>query len=706
MKNIQCILCILFLFIGCSKKTGTVDNTSHQVEIYGSFKELPLKEIKPKGWIRNFLELQRDGLTGHLDHGGYPFNTVMWADERIDTILTSSLWWPYEQTGSWIDALIRVGYYLNDSSLLKKGWQQINYLLEHPDSSGYLGPSFMKAGKQNDWLAHVYIFHALMAEFSVTGNKTIPEALTKHYLQNKDYVFDSPLEAVNIEIILWLYNHTGNKELLSYAKEIYQQFNDSCKNIGYTAKGLMSGKPVNAHGRTYNEAARLGAILYYYTADSTYLMPSVEAYKKIDQYYMMVDGICVSSEHMHTPVKSLNTHETCDIAMLNWSVGYLLMATGNPEYADKIEKASFNAAPGCVTKDFKALQYFSGPNQVIATQNSNHNKFYRGDESMSFGPNPWTECCAANVNRMIPNYIARMWMKTKDNGIVSSIYGPSEVETNIGGNKIIIKEITNYPFSDTIRFEFELEENMEFPFLFRIPSWCNKPELIINGKKDIQTTLLHEKYIRVERTFKTGDHIILVLPQELRVSRWENNGIAIERGPLVYSLPVKGNWQPIKTYRKKWSGNKRVNTTRTISSEEFPAYNVYPTTKWNYGLKINEKTLEKVKVLKQPVANNPWVLESVPVILKVPAKEILDWNITRTNEIIRETHLPILENGKIVNWTYDANHEIKGDFLLTPELPLLKKPKNNVSKHVDTLSLVPYGCTNLRITIFPDLSGM
>lgn len=35
--------------------------------------------IKPLGWLKQFLEKQLDGLTGHIEEAGFPFDTVWWG---------------------------------------------------------------------------------------------------------------------------------------------------------------------------------------------------------------------------------------------------------------------------------------------------------------------------------------------------------------------------------------------------------------------------------------------------------------------------------------------------------------------------------------------------------------------------------------------------------------------------------------------------
>ena len=138
---------------------------------------------------------------------------------------------------------------------------------------------------------------------------------------------------------------------------------------------------------TFNETAKLAAVLYLYTGKSEYLSAVEHAYKKVDRWYMLLDGVHSSTEGMRG-IDPLQSHETCDIADYTWALGYLLMATGKSEYADDIERACLNAAPGAVTKDFKALQYFSCPNQVVADRTSNHNEFSHGSAWMSYRPNP------------------------------------------------------------------------------------------------------------------------------------------------------------------------------------------------------------------------------------------------------------------------------------------------------------------------------
>jgi uncharacterized protein len=652
------------------------------------YSEMGLKEIAPKGWIKQYLEKQKNGLTGHMENAGAPFNGKCWTDFSGKEYYNN--WGPYEQTGYWIDGALRCGYLLDDKELTEKAKRNIDYVMSHPDKDGYLGPQSLKDPKLMGLWPHVVFFRAVMAEYRTTGNREILDKLIRHY-KTREINIRSLREVCNLEILLFIYEETGDIEMLEIAREKYAEFErlyykeslvkeeDLCY-YDVTEKNLFSKKKSKMHGVSYNEVGKIPGILYMYTGDKELLKISKQFYKKIDMQHMLVNGVCSSSEMLNT-TNSLDTCETCDTADYTWSLGYLLMADGDAKYADKIEKAIFNAAPGAVTEDFKALQYFSGPNQVICDYQSNHNKFFRGNSSMSYSPNPFTECCPGEVNRIMPNFASRMWMKKYD-GIAAVFYGPSELTTTINGEEIKIKEITSYPFTEEINFEFSLRKDTKFSFDLRIPGWCTSPELFVNKKRINDKKIKNGKFYTLNRKYTNGDKITLKLPMELKTSKWPKNGIALERGPIVYSLGIIPDMQVDKINHQ----NK--------STEEFPAWNMYPISNWNYALDIdNENFKNKIKIIfEKIISENPWSLENAPIKIKAPARKVDGWKLEK--KLIAGRKPYYFDDEAVVK-------DYKENLILTPELPnadIINASKNN---SIETITLVPYGCTNLRITIFP-----
>ncbi|MBV6645456.1 MAG: glycoside hydrolase family 127 protein [Cyclobacteriaceae bacterium] len=679
---------LLCLLTNCEVKT---ERSLEVPSYFGKFREVPPDEIQPTGWLRTYLEIQKDGLTGNLEHAGYPFNQAGWGKEVKDT----STWWPYEQTGYWIDGMITAGYLLDDSTLIQKAQDRIYPVLAQATKDDpFIGPEYLrKSGKKYRWVHAVY-FRALMKEYLAAKNPTILEKMVAFHLDQPIERYLEVRDHINIENMLWLYGQQRDSALLAKAIDIYDQLNYQGKmsHRPVKAENFLSDGTIYEHGVTYNEVAKLGAILYLYTGQEEYLAPSVAAYEKLQKLYMMIDGVNVSSEHLHTPVDALHTHETCDIADMTWSLGYLLMASGNPTYADQIERAIYNAGPGAATSDFKALQYFSGPNQVLATMTSNHNQFFKGNESMAFGPNPFTECCPGNVTRITPNFAARLWMRDDKNGIVAAMYAPSTWTGTIKNQKVVITQSTEYPFRESIIFTFQLDKSLDFPFTFRIPSWCKAPSAMLNGNP-ISIKLTPGSYQTLHRRFAPGDQIEIQLPPQTSfVSSY--GGIALTRGPLVYALPIK---------TKKTIVQPDVKKPR--STTEFPAYNTYPDSEWRYALQNLDVIQEEVIIEENLWTGNPWSLENAPLSIKVPARIISGWNTVKTNKVLYEQNVPVQENGFTV-WKPKSDFVRVGEFEFTPKLPDLTNPKYNISTKVDTVTLVPYGCTDLRLTIFPEIGSL
>lgn len=644
---------------------------------YGKLCEMPITSIKPGGWLRKWLENQRNGLTGHLDEAGYPFNTDSWSSTKDEGQYRNS-WWPYEQNGYWVDGMLRCGYQLEDDFLIKKAKRHIDFVIQHQDEEGYLGPQYLKlTGKKPRRWAHAVFFRTLMAYYSATGDKTILDALQRHYFSG--YPHSDHRDICNVEIILWLYGQTGEIRLLEYAEESYREFNEQHDHLDASMKGMLSDRPIKEHGVTFNEMAKLGAILYMHTGKEEYLKATARAYEKIDSHHMLIDGVNSSSEHVRGK-DPLDSHETCDITDYSWSVGYLLMATGDPRYADKIERACFNAAPGAIADDFRALQYLSSPNQVVAANNSNHNLFYRGNAMLTYRPNPNTACCPGSVNRIMPNYVSRMWMMDGNGSLTATLYGPCSVTARVGdkAQEVTIVEETDYPFSDRIEFSIRTLKPVNFQLALRIPAWCANASLLINGKP-FEGAVLPGTFATVQREFCHNDRITLVLPMRIACSRWAYEGIGLERGPLVYALGILEE--------------RRLDEKEEKQSKGMPAWEIFPASPWNYALDLDPDHPEKeIQVVYRQMSPDPWTSMNAPVELKVPARKVRDWKLLKCRKVEQEV--------------YGASgdmeiREEKGRFVFTPQLPDPGTLPERLAKKRELVTLVPYGCTNLRITIFP-----
>ncbi|MFT3823365.1 MAG: glycoside hydrolase family 127 protein [Chitinophagaceae bacterium] len=618
---------------------------------FSHFDEAPITTVTAKGWLGEFLNRQRTGLTGHPEVLSYPYDGPLWAGtiERVGE--HGDNWWRYEQTAYYSDGLLRLGYLLNDTAFIQKARAGINYTLAHRQANNRLGSDQFST----QWPMAVY-FRVLQAEYLATGDKRIVDALQAHYLTfTPEQLGKEPgklkRSIMTLEGILWTYGVTKDEKLLKLAEDAW-----TLGDFALNQAKCLSADTIVMHGVTYMEMAKLPAILYSYTGKPEYLAAAVNAFAKLDRDHMLPDGVPSSNEFLagRDPFKS---HETCDITDYSWSAGYLLMATGDARYADRIEKAIFNAGPGAVSKDFRNLQYFSSVNQVIATGNSNTNKLAYGSTWMAYWPCHETECCAGNVHRMMPNYITRMWLRNKEGGPVAALYGPSVERLQLGNQNVTITETTDYPFSESISFTFDMASPATFPFTFRIPAWCTNAAVTINGKV-YAATGKPGSFTTITRQFRKGDKIVLQLPMTARLIPWNKQALTVERGPLLYAYAVPEKVTIDTATYANLAGKKS-------HDPGFPALSLTPAGSWNYTLAATDSLA--LHVIKKATKGYPLDPGNAPVVIEVPARKLAGWQLVENR--------------------------------FTPPLPT--PGQYEASAVTEKIILVPYGTTRLRVAAFP-----
>lgn len=661
------------------------------------YQEIPLSNVRAQGWVRNYLQTQANGMTGCLDRLGEPFSGTYWGESDPGAVAETSrflgglnskndAWVPYEQTGYWIDGMVRVGHLIDDGKLLEKVKPMIDNPIRFADEDGYIGPAFLKDGMV--W-AHSVYFRSLMAQYAATGDRKILEAMKKHFLRvplkdvyrkRDDWRGITVRDVCDVEAALWIYGETGDKRFLNMAEDTYREFNrlfehdrgtaPHCKTRALTIKGMLSDdKADNNHGVTYCEICKLAAILHMYTGNPVYRNAAVKAFEKVYRDNMIVDGVISSSEYLNGNAHSRAVHETCDVADFTWAVGYLFMITGDAKYGDWVEDAVFNGGLGSVDDEFLSNQYFSCPNQVIADDHSNHADFYKGEAWMSFAPAEIMGCCTGNVNRFMPNYVIRSWMKRNEE-LCAFLYAPTVIRAEINGVSVEVRETTNYPFENTVEFLLIPDKEVKFTLSGRIPGWArdcrvqlnetNLPVVPVNG------------FFSITRDFRPGDVVRVCFEDEIRYIP-NAGGVSIKKGALLYALPVKEN--VVMCEEKRGAGDP-----------VFPHYALYPAGKWNYGLDMEETPRF---IPSDSVGETPWKHTANKSIIVVKGYELPEWKIEETNLVRRKLHPR--KRGKV----------IKEHCVFTPALP----SRITGVKQGQELKLVPYCTTRLRIAIFPIVKG-
>ncbi len=638
---------------------------------WGVFRELPVGQVEPRGWLTELLGRQRDGIGRNHAASGLPFNSDLWVGENMMQIWPASMrkWPAYEQSAYLIDGVYRCGLLVNDDVLTGLAVSNINYVLDHPQRSGRLGPAGIgplsadliglteiQGGLPDTEWPLAVLTRAIMVYYDQTRAPRVLDALTRHYHSLPENFGVAPRDVNNIEGLCWLYGKTGDETLLRLAERTWSNAaRGPNAQAQWTLEHLRSAGELKGHGVTVCEQSKLPALLFLATGRKEYLEASQGAFRSLERDHELVDGVVSSDEALHGK-EAAGRHETCDIVDYTWGMGYMLQADGRPAWADKIERAVLNAGLGAISKDFRSHQYFSSPNQVIATDTSLAGAAHTGPGPFcqTYRPGFIPACCTGNLQRLFPNYVARMWMAGRGGGLAAMLYGPCVLRTAAGRERVpvTIRQETDYPFGGSVRLEVESAKPVEFLLSLRIPAWAQGASVSVNGKV-LDERPVPGTFFRLERRFSSGDTVTLDLPMPVRMEEPVAGGAALLRGPLVFSLNIRAD--------------RAAFPNRSGPHPDFPNWELRPAGPWNYALELpRPEGVKRVKVEAGAPDRFPWTPADSPVVLRVPARRVPYWTLTA-------------DGG-------------------TPDLPASPV---EVEPETEWIAMIPLGATQLRQTIFP-----
>jgi hypothetical protein len=234
---------------------------------------------------------------------------------------------------------------------------------------------------------------------------------------------------------------------------------------------------------------------------------------------------------------------------------------------------------------------------------------------------------------------------TSERGFAVAAYAPARLDTTWHNVPVAIEIDTHYPFGDTIRIAVTTEHAVDFELSLRVPAWAD-PNLEIDGAS---VSCRPGEYASLRRTWSGEAELTLTLGCSPRLCARPDQLAVIKRGPLLFSIPLGEEWT-----RQSKEG-----------SEESPWLNNYeirPTTPWNFALCVDEGSVGELSIDSATPGETPFSPGGAPLSIEVPVKSVA-WSMERGSA------KPLPEGDPV------------GDIV--------------------SVRMIPYGCTNLRMTEMP-----
>ena len=674
MRN-KLILLVLIVVVALQTKAQVNNKTHSAFPGYANsraplrqnpYVELPLGVIKPQGWLKEMLIRQKTGATGNLDKL-YPI--VM--NRRNGWLGGDGDQW--ERGPYWIDGLLPLAYILNDKELIGKVKPWVEWAINSQQPDGYFGPSKdygyergIQRDNSRDWWPKMVMLKILKQYYSATNDQRVIKLMTNYFKYQLKELPKNPLDhwtfwaryrgGDNLMIVYWLYNITGDTFLLELGDLVHKQTFDFTNAFLNTN---MLSKFGSIHCVNLAQGMKDPIIYYQHHPEQKYLQATDKGFADIKHYNGFAIGMYGGDEGLHGNNPTQGS-ELCSAVEMMFTLESILPITGKVSYADHLEKIAFNALPTQTTDDYLNRQYFQQANQVMLTrQTRNFHENHNGTD-VCYGLLTGYPCCTANMHQGWPKFTQNLWYATPDKGLAALLYAPNIVTALVANDtEVSIKEETNYPFEELIRFTLSMDKKVKsvsFPFHLRIPEWCKNAVVKINGTEQQQSK--GGTIIIINREWKSGDKVELQLPMHIFKTTWYENSMAVERGPIVYALKIAEEWKKIKNEKDPIEYGESY-------------FEVFPKSSWNYGLlQVPVDKLEQAFIFhsKGDVSNFPWNPEHAPVEIRTKAKRIPSWS---------------LYNG------------------MTGPIPFSIISNLETEKETEEITLIPYGCTNLRISQFP-----
>jgi len=610
------------------------------------FTYLKPAEIKPQGWLRKQLELQAEGLSGHLD--------LIWPDIR-DSRWIGGDREGWERVPYWLDGFIPLAWLLEDQELQARAKRYIDAILAGQQKDGWICPCSEAEREGYDVWAAFLICKVLAVYGECSGDGRVEQAVYDTLKQLLSHISSKTLfrwgAARWFECmipLLWLYERRPEPWMVDLAYVLEGcgiDYEKLYTKLSFERPGAKNYWTFVNHVVNVAMALKSRAEMSLLTGEDPDAF-ALAFYRKLTKEHGMAMGHFTGDECL-SGTSPLQGSECCSVVEAMYSYEELLSIGGHPFWGDVLEQTAFNALAATVSADMWTHQYVQMTNQVECTRLPQEKNPFNSNsgEAHMFGLEPNFGCCTANFNQGWPKFALSAVMRSEE-GLAVTALAPARVETQVDGKKVCLIVDTRYPFRDSLKIRVLTEGETAFALSVRIPGFARSARIRIGGEvRQAQPG----SFFTEKKVWEKEEEMEIDFCFETEFVKRPSGMEALRRGPLFYALPIEGEYE-------------RIEYERDGVVRKFPYcdYGIAPKSDWAFGFGGGP-----VETLHEELPEMPFDREKPPVMLEMEMVP-LDWR----------------KEGGICS-----------------EKPESLEPVGEPVKK----RLYPYGCTTLRMAEMPRL---
>ena len=465
--------------------------------------------------------------------------------------------WQNEFWGKWFTSAAAACEYTGNVERRERLHESAQELLATQTPDGYIG-NYASGSHLQGWdvWGRKYTLLGLLAAYDLSGDsaclngaRRLADGLLREVgplasdIVTLGLYRGMPATSV-LEPIVKLYRHTGDERYLQFGEYIVERWSSvrGPHLVDKALDGVPVGQrfPVPKQWWSWENGEKAYEMMSCYTGllelyRETGWKPALDAtartFESIRDTEINIAG-SGSAEECWYGGRALQVEprgrsmETC--VGMSWMqlCCHLLRITGDPRYADEIEKTAYNAWTGAMPPDGSSFAQYSSLEGV-----------------RSLGPPQCgmeLNCCDANGPRGM--------MLIPEVAVMQSAAGPAISLYSEGvwrfplpsGTPCRIEMRTDYPKSGNVDILVEPARPESFALRLRIPQWSEEARATVNGTA---VSEVHAgAWTVIEKRWNPGDEVKLHLDLRARVVRASHNGkqyVAIVRGPVTLARDAR-----------------------------------------------------------------------------------------------------------------------------------------------------------------------